>query len=322
MNRPPTDGIRVAVDALHELVYRIFVAVPVAAEHARLIADLMIDTDLRGVVSHGVMQVKRYYTDFRTGATNTHPQLRVLREAPGTAALNADGGLGYIAGDRAMKIAIDKARITGIGAVTTTYHEHVGSCGKYVRMAMKQDMIGVCSSGRSSRTFGEGVMVHGSADSAPLAFGIPAGPDRPDLLCDSSTNVPFDEDYFAKHPEIFFRGLAFSHIANLISGTLGGQMIEVDPEEAKYPAANQSGFFMAMAIENFVPVEAFKADIDKTLSSVDRMQPYPGFSKAQLPGGPEFDCERNYRRDGVPVSGEAQQNLEVIAAEVGVDVPW
>ena len=322
MNRPPTDGVRVPVDELRELVYSIFVRVPVAEEHARLIADLMIDTDLRGVVSHGVMQVKRYFTDFRSAATNTHPQLRVLREAAGTAALNGDGGLGYVVGAQAMNMAIAKARETGIGAVTTTYHEHVGSCGKYVRLAMKQEMIGICSSGRNARGYSDGAMVNSSADSAPLAFGVPAGPDHPNLLCDFGSNVPFDESYFAQHPEVFFRCLGFSQLANMLSGTLGGQMLEYDADTVKYPAANQSGFFMAIAVEKFVSAEAFKEDVDKTMVNVSKMQPYPGLSKAQLPGGPEFDCERNYRRDGIPVCAAAQENLELIAAEVGVEVPW
>ena len=110
MNRPPTDGICVPAAALHQLVHEIFVAVPITDQHARLIADLLIDTDLRGVVSHGVMQVERYFTDFRSGATNTHPQLRILRESASTAALSSDGGLGYIAGCQAMDMAMAKAR--------------------------------------------------------------------------------------------------------------------------------------------------------------------------------------------------------------------
>jgi LDH2 family malate/lactate/ureidoglycolate dehydrogenase len=123
--------LRVDADLLRKLIRDVFAAVPVSEEHATLIGELMVDTDLRGVVTHGIIQVKRYYSDFRSGATNTHPDVRVLREAAGTVALTGDGGLGYIAGHKAMAMAIDKARKTGIGAATTTYHEHIGSAGKY-----------------------------------------------------------------------------------------------------------------------------------------------------------------------------------------------
>ena len=87
MNKPPADGIRIDSEALRKLIYDIFIAVPVSEEHASIIAELMIDTDLRGVVSHGVMQTKRYYSDFRSSATNTNPNIRILREAASTVAL-------------------------------------------------------------------------------------------------------------------------------------------------------------------------------------------------------------------------------------------
>ena len=323
MNKPPSDGIRVPAAALHQLVHQIFQAVPVADRQAALIAKLLIDADLRGIVSHGVMQVKRYFTDFRSGATNTHPEVQILREAASTAALSGDGGLGYGIGTRAMEMAIDKARETGVGAVTTTYHEHIGSAGNYARMAMRQDMIGICFSGHSFRGFAPGQTVNESADAAPLAFGIPAGPDHPYFLCDFSSNIPFDEDFFAKHPEVYFRGIGFSYVGNIMSGTQGGQMLaEFDQSSVRYPVANQSGFFMALAIENFVSVEAFKGDMDEMMAGVSQLEPYPGFSKPQLPGGPEWNCERQYEGIGLPVCREAQENLEKIAGEVNVDLPW
>ena len=85
MSKPPTDSLRVDADVLRKLIRDVFAAVPVSEEHATLIGELMVDTDLRGVVTHGIIQVKRYYSDFRSGATNTHPDVQVLREGPVTA---------------------------------------------------------------------------------------------------------------------------------------------------------------------------------------------------------------------------------------------
>ncbi|MCH2662589.1 Ldh family oxidoreductase, partial [bacterium] len=65
MNAPPSDGRRVPVEDLRDFVAGIFAAVPVPAADAVLIADLLIDTELRGVVSHGVLQVERYVTNFK-----------------------------------------------------------------------------------------------------------------------------------------------------------------------------------------------------------------------------------------------------------------
>ena len=107
MNAPPSDGRRVPVEDLRDFVAGIFAAVPVPVADAVLIADLLIDTELRGVVSHGVLQVERYVTNFKDGMTNTHPAVKVLREGPTTAALSAEGGLGIVTGTQAMRMAMD-----------------------------------------------------------------------------------------------------------------------------------------------------------------------------------------------------------------------
>jgi LDH2 family malate/lactate/ureidoglycolate dehydrogenase len=94
MNTPPMDGRRVPVEVLRGFVADIFAAVPVPADDAQLIADLLIETELRGVVSHGVLQVERYVKNYKEGMTNTHPEIKVLREGPTTAALSGEGGAG------------------------------------------------------------------------------------------------------------------------------------------------------------------------------------------------------------------------------------
>jgi len=324
MNTPPADGRRVPVEELRGLVAEIFAAVPVPAADAQLIADLLIDTELRGVVSHGVLQVERYVTNFREGMTNTHPQVKVLREGPTTAALSAEGGLGIVAGTQAMKMAIAKAKEMGMAAVTLVYHEHIGSAGKYVRMAIRENMVGICLSGRSTSPNPYQGMVSGSIQgSPPFCIGVPSGPDHPDFLVDFATGMPWDEESFAKMPEVYFRGLGLAHAANMLSGTLGGQMLEeYDRRNTRYQRADQSSFYLALAIESFVSVEAFKADMDNLIQSVGGMEPFPGLELAHLPGGPEWHREREYARDGIPISLEAVEGLERMGELVGVEMPW
>ncbi len=77
---------------------------------------------------------------------------------------------------RAMHMAIARARELGVGIVTTTYHDHVGSSGKYVRMALREDLICISMSGRSAApSYAHDSTIHGSIQgSPPLAFGFPA----------------------------------------------------------------------------------------------------------------------------------------------------
>ena len=225
MNVPPTDGFQVPSEDLRVLVFNIYRSVPIPEEDARLVADLLVDTELRGVVSHGVTQVERYVRSYQEGKMNPRPEVRVLNEGPVTAALSGDGGLGMIVAARAMHMAIAWGRELGI--VTTTYHDHVGSSGKYVRMALREDLIGISLSGRSAApSYAHDSTIHGSIQgSPPLAFGFPASAGRPCFLLDLASHTPWDEQCFRKMPQVFVKAIGMSHVANILSETLGGQML-------------------------------------------------------------------------------------------------
>jgi len=58
------------------------------------------------------------------------------------------------------------------------------------------------------------------------------------------------------------------------------------------------------------------------MDEVDQMQPFPGYDEATLPGGPEWKRERQYAEEGIPLTKEAVEDLETLAAEYGLTVPW
>ena len=93
MNTAPTDGVVVDAVELRRLVEQIFIAVPIPEEHADVIAQMLVDTDLRGVVSHGVTSVERYVRVFQERTTNPNPKIKLLAEGSATAALSGVGDL-------------------------------------------------------------------------------------------------------------------------------------------------------------------------------------------------------------------------------------
>ena len=325
MNVPPKDGFRVPVDDLRRLVRAIYEAVPLPPEHARLVADLLVDTELRGVVSHGVAQVERYVRSFQGGRANPEPSIRVLHEGPATAALSGDGGLGMIVATRAMRMAIAKAGEFGVGVVTTVYHDHLGSSGKYVRMALKEGLIGISLSGRNAApSYDRANGIRGSIQgSPPLAFGMPGGDGQPEFLLDYASHfVAADEDV-RKNPAVFVKAIGMSHVANILSGTLGGQMLpEFDRRNVKFQGADQSGFHMALDAGRFTSPDAFKADMDYLMDETAKMQPLPGLSDAGLPGHRAWRKEADYRENGIPISANAAASLGGLAREFSLPIPW
>ncbi len=325
MNTPPSDAVFVPVESLRTFLRQLFARVPIPAAHAELVADLLIDTDLRGVTSHGAVQVERYLRGYQEGRINNTPKIEVLKEGGATAALNGDGGLGFIVATEAMERAMAAADKFGIGAVTTTYHDHIGSAGKYVRLALRRGFIGVALSGRNAAPqYDHQQTIMGSIQgSPPFCVGVPAGEGQPPFMLDMATSITWDEDTFAQMPQIYLKAIGISHVANMLSGTLGGQMLpRFDRREIRYQSANQSGFFMALQIDSFSEKPAFFADMDHLMQEVAQMQPLPGFSRAELPGGPEWRAEREYRERGIPVGAETLGVLARLAAELDVELAW
>lgn len=97
---------------------------------------------------------------------------------------------------------------------------------------------------------------------------------------------------------------------------------EFNRQNIKYKDAEQSGFYMAIDIERFVPLQAFKDDIDHLMEETSKMKPLPGFDEATLPGGRAWKKEKEYLKDGIPISTSTMKSLEKLADEFNLPIPW
>lgn len=190
---------RISHDKLRVFVHDVFVASGVADADAQKATDVLMWASLRGVDTHGVRNLKRYYIDSaggvgrRDGVIRTGVPLTVERDSPTTAATNANGGMGLSASAEAMAQAIDKATAQGVGIVTVRNSTHFGAAGYYAHMATHHDMIGFASTGylfpdgqpKAVTPFG-GLLPMLSTN--PLAMACP-GSSGPAFILDMSTSV-------------------------------------------------------------------------------------------------------------------------------------
>lgn len=184
-----TSGGMYRVDAakLTDFCVQVFEAVGVSEEDARLAAIILVESDLRGVASHGVAHLRRYVDGLRAGTIIARPTETVLAETLTTVTLDAGAGLGPPVSHRAMRLAIQKALTAGVGCVAVRNSNHYGIAGYYAMQALPYDCIGLTTTNTSPRvvpTFARSALY----GTNPIALAAPAGEEPPYVL-DMATSV-------------------------------------------------------------------------------------------------------------------------------------
>jgi LDH2 family malate/lactate/ureidoglycolate dehydrogenase len=174
--------VKVPAERVREQIVSIFSAWGMDAALVRTAAEVMVETDLSGVDSHGVSMLMDYDEARRRGKLNLKARPRVAREGPVTALVDADAGLGHPAAVMGMELAISKAQTMQVGIVTVFNSHHFGAAGYYAAMASKAGMLGLVTS--ATRTVAvvptrAKVPVLGTN---PIAFAAPAKRNAPFLL--------------------------------------------------------------------------------------------------------------------------------------------
>jgi L-2-hydroxycarboxylate dehydrogenase (NAD+) len=168
-----------AIDAL--------TAMGVPRADAKIIADVLLAADLYGVRSHGLAHLKMYYGRIKAGLQLPVTNWKLVRETLTTAVMDGGNGMGMVAGYHAMRIAIDKARQNGLGAVAVRNSTHYGIAGYYTRMAAKQGMAGMSFTNAHpsiAPTFGVRPML----GTNPIAFTAPSDEEFP-FAFDAATSI-------------------------------------------------------------------------------------------------------------------------------------
>jgi len=178
-----------AADTIRTQIDAILAAWGMAEEPRRASAEVMVETDLRGVDSHGISMLPMYDEMRRQGKLRMAPEVRTLRETPTTALIDAGAGLGHHPSRLAMGLAVEKARGVGVAVVGVANSHHFGAAGIYAEIAAAAGLIGMvtCSTRYVSvvPTFAA-VPVLGTN---PIAFAAPAGCNPPFVLDMATSTV-------------------------------------------------------------------------------------------------------------------------------------
>ncbi|MBT6994499.1 MAG: Ldh family oxidoreductase [Candidatus Cloacimonetes bacterium] len=178
---------KVAVEKIYKLMMEVFTKLGVPEDEAKICADVLIESDLRGIESHGVGRLKMYYDRIKAGVQFVDTKIDIITDFNAIAVWDGNHGMGHVIAERAMQSAIDRAKKFGIGCVTVRNGTHYGICGYYAKMACEQNMVGITmTNARPSIAplFGVSPML----GTNPICFGAPTNLEY-DFIYDAATSI-------------------------------------------------------------------------------------------------------------------------------------
>lgn len=178
--------INYSVEQLNKFCCDAFVKFGFTAEEAQKITDVLLQSDVYGIESHGMQRLVRYHKGIEKGLIHVDAKPEIIFETPVSAVIDGHDGMGQLISIEAMNLAIEKAKKTGMAIVSVKNSNHFGIAGYYSKMACDQGLIGF------AMTNSEAIMVPTYARKAmlgsnPIAISVPAEPYP--FFFDSSTTV-------------------------------------------------------------------------------------------------------------------------------------
>lgn len=342
---PMTNVTRDSLQAFMEEAFR---TLGLPDEDARIFAGALIFSELRFHPGHGqgVKRLRRYHERISKGLVDPQTRLEVVKESPALALLDAHNGIGTVAAARAMKLAIAKAKVCGIGQVIVRNSTHYGSSAVHAVQAAEAGCIGTSftNAGPEMAPWGgrEGAVgTNPWGIAAPTGMGFPvvmdfalttAGKGMMQWQARSGQPMPLD---WALTPEGLetddpnaamagallgigqYKGYGLAFMSDVLTGVIGGGGYGLTPykDQAKLDVSHS---LTAIDIEWFMPLPEFHARMADFAQMVKSRALRPGFSEILLPGEQEARRVTRKSAGGVPLETAALDDMRALAAEIGI----
>ena len=352
-----SDAHAVLLDAgqLTEYCAALFQWARMPEDDAHLCALQLVTADLRGVESHGIVRMAIYLERLRCGATNPRPVMRAVRETRSTAVFDGGNGMGQLVGQRAMELAVERARAHGEPAfVSARNSNHFGAAAWFAEIAARADMIGL--------VFTIGGINHmvpwGGAEAMlgnnPFAVAFPMRKEAPvilDMACSvaargkiivaAKEGKPIPPDWAVDregHPTTDAREALLGFVApvggpkgyaltatigllsTMLSGAYFGSEVTHMYDDLEHPQ-NIGHLFGVLPIEAFESLSTYFDRMDKAAADLRGVRRASGVERVYLPGEREAALALSRRAHGLPIGIETWRELQSLGAAAGVPLP-
>lgn len=330
---------------LHALTRQLFMSAGAPRHIAESIAQALINANLAGHDSHGVLHVSTYLSAIDSGAMDPAAEPTVVKETDRTIVLEANKGSGIYLAKRAMEMAVEKAKQVETCRVSFVRGHHIGRLGEWAELAARAGCIGIIASGRGGGPNGGNILPFGGASGAlgtnPLAVGVPTGDDVPFVLdfatsvvaggkvmvaeslgvdlpegsiVDKDGNPSVDPSDVRKGGGLLAFGKHKGYAMSILTCLLGGLSGDFDTD-----ARSMRGVYMqAMDVEAFLPLDAYQSGVRAFLDGIKATPPAPGFDEVLVPGDYEHNCRVARLGSGISVPPDVWGRIQACADKLGV----
>ncbi|MGH9339219.1 MAG: Ldh family oxidoreductase [Acidobacteriota bacterium] len=320
---------------------------------AAVVADNLVEANLRGVDSHGVTSLLGIYVKrLKKGLINPRPSFSVVSESPSTLVLDADNGLGALIGKRAMQECLRRASESGAAWAGVRHSNHFGAAAYFSLMAARSGRIGIAmTNGPPNMPPWGGSRPYLSTN--PISIALPA--EGEPVVLDMATSVvarfqiiraatrgdtalpegwALDErgrpttdpkealEGFAM-PMGGHKGYGLSLMIDALCGVLAGGAFgpDVGSLQRRFDRPQDVGhMFAAIDVARMIPLPEFSSRLARMCSELHQIEPAQGFERVYVPGEIEAEQRRRRLKEGIPVDETAWQRLREVAQELKISL--
>lgn len=335
---------------LQALACRLLEAAGAPADLAGRVAHALVDSNLKGVDSHGVARLPLYLQQIAAGEVDPAARPHLARDDAALAVVDGNGGFGICALEEAARLAAERAKAHHVAAVGLIHAAHTGRIGQFAEMIAREGLFALILGGGAHQGWST-VVPHGGIrpvmSTNPYAFALPGLADGPVVVDFATSAVARGKVavYAAKgeavpegwildtegrpttDPQALFAGgmqlPAAGHKGygmGLVAELLCCAMLPPPAPTGPGLPADLNWLVLGLDIAAFRDPADYRRDCEAYLQLVKETPPAPGVEAVLLPGEPERASEAQRRRAGIPIPDATWKAIDAAAAKLGVEL--
>jgi len=341
---------RIAPNKLQAFASAVYQSIGMPPEDADLAADTLVQADLWGHQSHGLLRLEWYHARLLSGAMKPVTQTSLAVDAGAVAVMEGADGVGQVITQRAMQESIARAKKHGVGVVSVRNSNHFGTCMYFTRMGAAKGCISILMSNAGPNMAPWGGMKK-KIGTNPWSIAVPGGKHGCVVMDMANSGVARGKIYLAEKrrqkipmdwaidssgkptsdpraaieglilPMAGHKGYVMGVMVDILSGVLSGSSF-LDQVHGPYDPINRSGaghFLVSLNVESFQPLRAFEERIESYIASLKDVPLAAGHSQIYYPGEMEDLADIENRQKGLLLPEDTLISMIRVAKLAGLE---